>query len=42
MTGMESEKVVSAHKKEELSAGGFSLISVACAVAMLVVGDMYW
>lgn len=39
---MESERIEEAHKSKEMSARSFSLISLVCAMAMVIVGDMYW
>ena len=39
---METEKLAEEHKRKELSAHGFSLISVTLAVAMIIVGSIYW
>merc|ERR1712173_44262 len=39
---METEKVESAHMSKERSAQSFSLISLVCALAMVIVGDLYW
>ena len=39
---METERIEEAHKTKERSAQSFSLISLVCAMAMVIVGDMYW
>ena len=39
---METEKIEANHRNKELSARGFSIISLTCGIAMVVVGDMYW
>ena len=39
---MESEKIVAQHKTKELSAHGFSLVSVSLAIVMICVGSGYW
>ena len=39
---METEKLAEEHKRKELSAHGFSLISVTLAIAMIMVGNIYW
>ena len=39
---MASEVMAEEHKRKEMSAHGFSLISATCAVVMIIVGSLYW
>ena len=39
---MESERVMEEHRGRENSARGFSILSLALAVAMMLVGGLYW
>ena len=42
MTKVESERAMEEHRGKEHSARGFSIISLALAVAMMLVGGLYW
>ena len=39
---MASEVMAEEHKRKEMSAHGFSLISATCALVMIIVGSLYW
>ena len=39
---MASEVMAEEHKRKEMSAHGFSLISATCAVIMIILGSLYW
>ena len=39
---MASEVMAEEHKRKEMSAHGFSLISASCAIIMIILGSLYW
>ena len=39
---MESEMIAQEHKRKEMSAHGFSLVSGTCGVMMIIAGSIYW
>ena len=39
---METEKLADEHRRKELTAHGFSLVTATLAMVMIIVGSVFW